>query len=88
MDVDEGFTAWRDRHAVMVRRMIGGRIGTGGTSGHDYLEQTARSHKVWGDLYDLATYYIPRTRLPDLPLSVAEAMRFHFDVTGASPPAP
>jgi tryptophan 2,3-dioxygenase len=87
LDVDEGFTAWRDRHALMVSRMIGGRIGTGGTSGHEYLEQTARRHKVWADLYDLATYYIPRTRLPDLPPSVVETMRFHFDVAGAPQPA-
>jgi tryptophan 2,3-dioxygenase len=38
VDIDEGFTAWRHRHALMAHRMIGGRIGTGGTSGHEYLE--------------------------------------------------
>ena len=29
MDVDETLTTWRYRHALMVSRMIGGRIGTG-----------------------------------------------------------
>ncbi len=80
MDVDEGFTAWRDRHALMVIRMIGSKIGTGGTSGHDYLRATAGRHRIWTDLFDLATFYIPRSQLPALPPSVAAAMRFHLDV--------
>ena len=33
VDIDEGFTAWRQRHALLAHRMIGGRIGTGGTVG-------------------------------------------------------
>lgn len=88
MDVDEGFTAWRDRHALMVIRMIGAKIGTGGTSGHDYLKDTARAHRVWTDLFDLATYYIPRSLLPELPASVATVMRFHFDVAAGGDPTP
>ena len=28
MDIDEGLTSWRYRHALMVRRMIGARVGT------------------------------------------------------------
>ncbi len=80
MDVDEGFTTWRYRHAIMVLRMIGSKIGTGGTSGHDYLRKTARHHRVWTDLFDLATFFIPRSELPALPPSVVEAMRFHLTV--------
>jgi tryptophan 2,3-dioxygenase len=78
MDVDEGFTTWRYRHAIMVQRMIGSKIGTGGTSGHDYLRETARRHRVWSDLFDLSTFFIPRSELPELPASVTEAMRFHL----------
>ena len=77
MDVDEGFTTWRYRHALMVQRMIGSKIGTGGTSGHDYLRETAERHRVWADLFDLSTFFIPRSVLPDLPPTIAEAMRFH-----------
>ncbi len=77
MDVDEGFTTWRSKHAIMVLRMIGSKIGTGGTTGHDYLRETAQRHRVWADLFDLSTFFIPRSVLPDLPPTIAEAMRFH-----------
>ncbi len=82
MDVDEGFTTWRSRHAIMVMRMIGSKIGTGGTSGHDYLGETARRHRVWTDLFDLSTFFIPRSQLPELPATVMEAMRFHVRPAG------
>ncbi len=76
MDIDEGFTAWRYRHALMARRMIGGRIGTGGTSGHEYLRETAERSRVFADLFDLSTFFIPRSELPDLPPEVEQKMHF------------
>lgn len=76
IDIDEGFTSWRHRHALLAHRMIGGRIGTGGTAGHDYLEAAARRHRVFTDLFDLPTFFIPRSALPDLPAAVAEQMGF------------
>ena len=78
IDIDEGFTAWRQRHALMAHRMIGGRIGTGGTSGHDYLEAAARRHRIFSDLFDLPTYFIPRSALPELPASVREQLGFRY----------
>jgi tryptophan 2,3-dioxygenase len=78
IDIDEGFTAWRQRHAVMVHRMIGGKIGTGGTSGHRYLQAAADRHKVFGDLFELSTYYIKGSELPELPTHVREQMQFRF----------
>ncbi len=77
IDIDEGFVAWRQRHALMVQRMIGMRIGTGGTSGYGYLNEAARRSRVWTDLIALPTYLLPRSELPDLPPTVVEAMRFH-----------
>ncbi|MFT4664241.1 MAG: tryptophan 2,3-dioxygenase, partial [Gammaproteobacteria bacterium] len=41
VDIDELLTSWRQRHAQMVMRMLGRKIGTGGSSGHEYLEKTA-----------------------------------------------
>jgi tryptophan 2,3-dioxygenase len=79
VDLDEGFTTWRHRHALLAHRMIGARIGTGGTSGHDYLEAAARRHRVFGDLFDLPTYFIPRSALPPLPEDVREQMGFRYD---------
>ena len=77
-DIDEGFANWRHRHALMAHRMIGGRIGTGGTVGHDYLEAAARRHRVFGDLFDLPTFLVPRSTLPPLPPEVAQAMGFRW----------
>jgi tryptophan 2,3-dioxygenase len=76
VDIDEGFSTWRHRHALLAHRMIGSRIGTGGTAGHEYLEAAARRHRVFTDLFDLPTYFIPRSALPDLPPEVAEQMDF------------
>ena len=67
MDLDETMTLWRYRHALMVQRMIGLKTGTGGSSGHDYLARTAERHRVFGDLFTLSTYLIPRSALPPLP---------------------
>jgi tryptophan 2,3-dioxygenase len=78
VDIDEGFTAWRQRHALMAHRMIGGRIGTGGTSGHEYLEAAARRHRIFQDLFDLPTFFIPRSSLPPLPARVREQLDFRY----------
>jgi tryptophan 2,3-dioxygenase len=76
VDIDEGFSTWRHRHALLAHRMIGDRIGTGGTAGHEYLEAAARRHRVFTDLFDLPTFFIPRSALPDLPPELAEQMAF------------
>lgn len=78
VEIDEGFTIWRYRHAQMVERMIGRKIGTGGSSGHDYLRATADKHRVFHDLARLSTFYIPRSALPELPPEVARTMDFHY----------
>lgn len=39
-DLDEGLQEWRYRHVMMVTRTIGNRVGTGGSSGVDYLKAT------------------------------------------------
>jgi tryptophan 2,3-dioxygenase len=78
MDIDEGFTAWRHRHAQMALRMIGRRIGTGGSAGAKYLEKSAERSRVFGDLFDLSTFLIPRDRRPPLPNDIVEAMRFRY----------
>jgi tryptophan 2,3-dioxygenase len=40
VDIDEGIQEWRYRHVKMVERIIGARVGTGGSSGADYLRST------------------------------------------------
>ncbi len=40
VDLDEGLQEWRYRHVKMVERTIGTKLGTGGSSGADYLKST------------------------------------------------
>ena len=40
VDFDEGFMEWRYHHVKMVERTIGTKIGSGGSSGAEYLKQT------------------------------------------------
>ncbi len=40
VDIDEGIQEWRYRHVMMVQRIIGDRMGTGGSSGSSYLRST------------------------------------------------
>jgi tryptophan 2,3-dioxygenase len=40
LDHDEAFAHWRARHVLMVERQIGGKTGTGGSSGAQYLRTT------------------------------------------------
>jgi tryptophan 2,3-dioxygenase len=40
VDVDEGIQEWRYRHVKAVERIIGAKLGTGGSSGVDYLRST------------------------------------------------
>jgi tryptophan 2,3-dioxygenase len=77
-DVERNFTMWRRRHAQMVLRMIGGRIGTGGSSGSEYLDRAADRHRVFGDLAGLSSFFIPRSALPKLPPGVKATMGFSF----------
>jgi tryptophan 2,3-dioxygenase len=78
MDIDEGFTTWRYRHAQMALRMIGRRIGTGGSAGAKYLERSAERSRIFGDLYNLSTFLVPRADRPDLPEGIVESMAFRY----------
>jgi len=40
LDHDEAFALWRSRHVLMVERQIGGKTGTGGSTGAEYLRTT------------------------------------------------
>ena len=76
IDIDEMFTAWRNNHAIMAHRMLGTKIGTGGSSGHEYLKKSAETNRVFLDLFNLATYLIPKSRLPKLPKELKRELGF------------
>ncbi len=76
LEIDELMASWRYRHMSMVRRMIGMRIGTGGSSGANYLKGAMEKHHIFSDFTRLTTYLIPRAKLPELPVALKEKMRF------------
>jgi len=79
MDIDETMALWRLRHALMVSRMIGRKVGTGGSSGYDYLRGSAEKHRAYNDLFAIATFLIPRSDLPPLPPQVRAQMRYRYE---------
>lgn len=78
LEIDSGFTTWRARHALMVQRMLGTKIGTGGSSGHDYLNRTTQRNRVFLDLFNVSTFLVPRSALPQLPPDLTKALGFRF----------
>ena len=78
MDIDQTFTLWRYRHMLMARRIIGQRIGTGGSSGHDYLREGAEKLKFFPELFEISTFFIPRRSLPSLPQHIQKEMGFVY----------
>lgn len=84
VDIDELLTTWRYRHAQMVLRMLGRKIGTGGSSGHDYLAATAAKHHIFTDLHNISTLLIPRSELPALPDHIKQQLGFFYSHTSHS----
>ena len=78
ISIDELFTTWRYRHAQMTMNLLGKKPGTGGSSGHDYLLQTAVKHHVFKDFHNITTLLIPRSSLPPLPEEIKRELGFYF----------
>jgi tryptophan 2,3-dioxygenase len=60
----------------MVHRTIGTRIGTGGSSGKDYLKAAADKHYIYKEIAQLNSFLIERRKLPVLPLSLENKLGF------------
>lgn len=78
VDIDELLATWRYRHALMAQRMIGTKIGTGGSSGHQYLKSTVDHNRIFSDLFNLSTFLIPRSALPDLGPELQRRLGFAY----------
>jgi tryptophan 2,3-dioxygenase len=55
IELDERFLLWRGRHVRMVERMIGQRMGTGGSSGAQYLSGTL-AHRFFPELWEVRSH--------------------------------
>ncbi len=76
-EIDELLSNWRYRHFMMVRRMIGIRVGTGGTSGAGYLEGTLSQHYAFKEITEVATFLLERSKRPTLPNALKEKVSFN-----------
>jgi tryptophan 2,3-dioxygenase len=56
VDLDEGIQEWRYRHVKMVQRTIGTKMGTGGSSGAEYLATTLMK-PLFPDLWEIRTSF-------------------------------
>ena len=76
MEIDEQLSSWRYRHMNMVHRMIGTRIGTGGSTGKDYLKAAADKHYIFKEIAQLNSFLIERRKLPSLPAKIETQLGF------------
>lgn len=76
LEIDEQLSTWRHRHMNMVHRMIGTRIGTGGSSGKDYLKSAADKHYIFKEIAQLTSFLIERRKLPQLPKEIERNLGF------------
>lgn len=76
LEIDVQLSSWRYRHMNMVHRMIGTRIGTGGSSGKDYLRAAAEKHYIFKEIAQLNSFLIERKRLPALSSEMERRLGF------------
>ena len=79
IDIDHSLNNWRYSHALLAKRMIGNKIGTGGSSGYNYLKKTMDKHNVFNDFSNLSTYLIPKSALPVLPNKLKNKLGYYFN---------
>ena len=79
LEIDEQLSTWRHRHMNMVHRMIGTRIGTGGSTGKDYLKAAADKHYIFKEIAQLTSFLIERRKLPQLPKAVERKLGFFVE---------
>ena len=79
IEIDEQLANFRYRHLQMVRRMIGTRVGTGGSSGEHYLQGAVNKNYIFKELAGVITFLIERCHLPNLPPRLRRALRFNYN---------
>lgn len=76
LDIDEQLATWRFRHINMVHRMIGSRIGTGGSTGKEYLQGALNKHYIYKDLAMLTSFMMNQKKLPSLPAELKRQLGY------------
>lgn len=76
LEIDEQLSTWRYRHMSMVHRTIGSRIGTGGSTGKNYLAAALERHHLYREIAALTSFLLQRKRLPELPPEMQRRLGF------------
>lgn len=76
-EIDQLLSLWRHRHIHMVQRTIGKRVGTGGSTGAEYLRGAADSHYIFKELSELTSFLLPRHQLPVLPAALIHDLSYN-----------
>ncbi|MFN8251722.1 MAG: tryptophan 2,3-dioxygenase family protein [Ferruginibacter sp.] len=78
VEIDNQLANWRNRHINMVQRMIGTRIGTGGSTGTGYLKGAMDKHYIFRELSQLNSFLVDRRKLPALPEALTARLGYHI----------
>ena len=78
LEIDNQLGNWRNRHINMVQRMIGTRIGTGGSSGATYLKAAMDKHFIFKEIAQLNSFLIDRRKLPKLPEELVQQLGYNY----------
>jgi tryptophan 2,3-dioxygenase len=78
LEIDNQLGNWRYRHINMVQRMIGSRIGTGGSTGAGYLKGAMDKHYIFKEIAQLNSFLIDRKKLPLLPKEIEMKLGYNF----------
>lgn len=78
LEIDAEMGNWRYHHINMVKRMIGTRIGTGGSTGAGYLQGALEKHYIFKEVSQLNSFLIDRKLLPKLPQPVKEKLGYNL----------
>ena len=76
LEIDNQLGNWRYRHINMVRRMIGTRIGTGGSTGAGYLQGAMDKHYIFKEISQLNSFLTDRRKLPVLPKVLSDKLGY------------
>ena len=78
LEIDNQLGNWRHRHINMIQRMIGTRIGTGGSTGAGYLKGAMDKHFIFKEIAQLNSFLIDRRLLPILPKELTDKLGYNF----------
>lgn len=73
IQIDENLRTWKSKHLLLVQRIIGGKMGTGGSAGTSFLAKNI-NNGLFDDLTSLSTFMLPHSLLPQLPDDIKKGL--------------